>query len=71
MARKYLFQEIRDYQNKKKFIVPLLLIAGVTGLFLPILPGITIIALAVLLMFPRQGERLLEKIKSSLSFGPK
>ena len=71
MARRHLFQEIRDYQNKKKILVPALLVLGVAGLFLPILPGIALIILAILLLFPRHGEQLLQKVKSSLSFGQK
>jgi uncharacterized membrane protein YbaN (DUF454 family) len=71
MARKHLFQEIREYQVKKKFIIPMLLILGTAGLFLPVLPGIAMIVVAVLLLFPRHGEQFLQKMKRSLSFGQK
>jgi uncharacterized protein YqgC (DUF456 family) len=71
MARRKLIKEIRDFQNKKKIMIPILLILGVAGLFLPILPGIALIILAVLLLFPRHGEQLLHKVKSSFSFGQK
>lgn len=71
MARRHLFQEIREYQNKKKILVPALLVLGVAGLFLPILPGVALIILAILLLFPRHGEQLLQKVKSSLNFGQK
>ena len=71
MARKHLIQQIRDYQNKKKILVPVLLILGVAGLVLPVLPGVALIILAILLLFPRHGEQLLQKVKSSFSFGQK
>jgi uncharacterized membrane protein YbaN (DUF454 family) len=71
MARKHLFQEIRDFQNKKKLIVPALLLVGVAGLFLPVLPGVAIIALALLLLFPRRGEEILARLKRAFRFGPK
>ncbi len=63
MASKRLADEIKHFQKQKRVIVPVLLALGVVGLFLPLLPGLALLFLAVLLIFPRGGESLLQKLR--------
>lgn len=66
MTEKPLTEEIRDFQRSKKVLIPILLLVGLAGLFLPILPGVALLFLGYLLIFPRQGENFLQKIRSTL-----
>ena len=66
MSEKPLTEEIRDFQKSKKVLIPILLVVGLAGLFLPILPGVALLFLGYLLIFPRQGEDFLQKIRSIL-----
>ena len=66
MTEKPLTEEIRDFQKSKKVLIPILLVVGLAGLFLPILPGVALLFLGYLLIFPRQGEDFLQKIRSIL-----
>jgi hypothetical protein len=64
MSKKYLVDEIRDFQKNKKKLIPVLVVLGILGLFLPILPGVALLFFGFLLIFPREGENLLKKIRS-------
>ncbi len=57
-------EEIRQYQKKKtRFAIPILIL-GVLGLILPVIPGGALIVLGILLLFPLQGKRLIERIRA-------
>jgi len=64
MSKKDLVDEIRDFQKNKKKLIPVLVVLGILGLFLPILPGAALLFFCFLLIFPREGENLLKKIRS-------
>ncbi len=64
MSKEDLVDEIRDFQKNKKKLIPVLVVLGILGLFLPILPGVALLFFGFLLIFPREGENLLKKIRS-------
>ncbi len=64
MPRKSLQEEIEDFQVEKKKLIPALLVAGVAGLLLPVLPGVALIVLA---LNPRRGEEIIRKIRHFLN----
>ena len=64
MRKKDLVDEIRDFQKNKKKLIPVLVVLGILGLFLPILPGVALLFFGFLLIFPREGENLLKKVRS-------
>jgi len=64
MSKKDLVDEIRDFQKNKKKLIPVLVVLGILGLFLPILPGVALLFFGFLLIFPREGEKLLKKLRS-------
>ncbi len=64
MSKKNLVDEIRDFQKNKKKLIPVLVVLGILGLFLPILPGVALLFFGFLLIFPREGENLLKKVRS-------
>lgn len=69
MAKRYLLDEIRDFRNEKKKLIPVLLILGILGLFLPVLPGVALLFLGLVLLFPRQGNDVIRKIRSFFKKG--
>lgn len=64
MGKKDLFDEIKDFRRSKKKLIPIVVVLGILGLFLPILPGVALLFFGFLLVFPREGEALLKKIRS-------
>lgn len=57
-------EEIRQFRKRKiRFAIPILIL-GVLGLVLPIIPGMALIVLAVLLLFPLQGKKWIESIRA-------
>jgi uncharacterized protein YqgC (DUF456 family) len=64
---KPLFEEIKQFQKDKKKLVPALILLGVLGIFLPVIPGFAALALAFLLVFPRQSEKFIKKVRTSLN----
>ena len=64
MSKKNLVDEIRDFQKNKRKLIPVVIVLGVVGLFLPVLPGVALLFFGFLLIFPRDGEKLLKKIRS-------
>ena len=64
MRKKDLIDEIEDFRENKKKLIPVVIVLGILGLFLPILPGVALLFLGFLLIFPRDGEKLLKKIRS-------
>ena len=63
MIQKDLVDEIKDFRKDKKKLIPAVIVLGILGLFLPILPGIALLFFGFLLVFPREGENLLQKIR--------
>ncbi|MFQ5603059.1 MAG: hypothetical protein ACE5HS_07290 [bacterium] len=68
MKKKSLFDEIKEFNQNKKKLIPILVILGVFGLILPVLPGVLLLFLGFILLFPRQGEDFLKKIRKKLTF---
>ncbi len=62
MPRKALVDEIQTFQREKSRLIPALCVLGIAGLLLPVLPGMLFLALAFGLLFPREGERYLNKL---------
>jgi hypothetical protein len=58
-----LYDEMKKFQSEKKNYVIALIILGVLGLILPIIPGLLLIGSGIALISPKYGEALLEKIK--------
>jgi len=65
-----LYEEISKFIKTKKIIAIPLIILGLLGLILPIIPGTVFLVLAFLLLFPKDGEKLIEKIKRLLGKKP-
>lgn len=63
MSNKPLNDEIKEFQIHKKKLIPVLIIVGLLGLALPILPGVAILFLAFLLLFPKEGDNFLKRIR--------
>ena len=70
MKNRPLYEEISKFIKTKKIIAIPLIILGLLGLILPIIPGTVFLVLALLLLFPKDGEKLIEKIKRLLGKKP-
>ena len=64
MRKKDLIDEIEDFRENKKKLIPVVIVLGILGLFLPILPGVALLFFGFLLIFPKEGENLLKKVRS-------
>ncbi|MFZ5515614.1 MAG: hypothetical protein ACOY90_03185 [Candidatus Zhuqueibacterota bacterium] len=58
-----LYEEMKKFRSEKKLYSIVLLVLGVIGLVLPIIPGFLFIGLGLALLYPKQGTELLERIK--------
>jgi hypothetical protein len=56
--------DIRQFRKRKPWYGIPLLILGVAGLIIPILPGWIFIFLGILLLFPARGERIINRLKA-------
>jgi uncharacterized protein YqgC (DUF456 family) len=56
--KKPLWQEIQKFSGQKWYIALILLLLGLFGLVLPVIPGVLLIALAVFLIKPGWYEKL-------------
>ncbi len=64
MRAKKLREDIRRFQRRKKYVaIPLIIIGAILSLPLVPGPGLAIAFLGVLLLFPRQGEKMLTWMK--------
>lgn len=61
--KKPLREEIKDFQKEKNKLMPILIALGLLGLLFPILPGLALLFFAFLLVFPRQGEIFIQRIR--------
>lgn len=66
MNRKTLREEIREFQSHKQKLIPILIVVGLLGLVLPIIPGVAVLFLAFMLLFPKHGEQLLKRIRQTI-----
>ena len=64
MQKKDLVDEIKDFRQNKKKLIPVVIVLGILGLLLPILPGVALLFFGFLLIFPKEGDNLLNKIRS-------
>jgi hypothetical protein len=64
-----LFAEIKNFKQDKKKLIPILLVLGCIGIILPVVPGLVLLLLALLLIFPRQGEGIVKRLRNA--FGRK
>ena len=60
---KTLTEEIKKFQNEKKWYITVLVVLGTLGLILPFLPGILFIGLGISLINPKYGETFNKKMK--------
>lgn len=65
-SKRSLREEIRAFQKQKVRWVPFLIVFGALGLVLPILPGLALLGLALVLLWPREGEQLLRRLRRFL-----
>ena len=70
MTNRPLYREIVKFGKTKKLIAIPLIILGLAGLILPIIPGIALLVFAVMLLFPRDGDKIIQKIKQMLGKEP-
>ncbi len=61
-----LYEEIKKFQKEKKIYFVILILVGLLGLIFPVIPGIFLIGLGIVLISPKYGEVLLNKIKQWL-----
>jgi len=67
MKKKSLHEEIKQFQKEKKILVPSLLIVGVAGLIMPVIPGLAFIFLALMLIFPKQGKEAVDRFSTKFT----
>ena len=58
MQKQPLHQEMRSFRRQKKVLIPVLILLGLVGLLLPVLPGLVLLALAAALMWPGREWKL-------------
>lgn len=58
-----LIDEMKKFREEKKYYIIALFILGILGLIFPVIPGLLLIGLGIMLISPKHGEALLEKIK--------
>ncbi len=64
MRAKKLREDIRRFQKRKKYIaIPLIVIGAILSLPLVPGPGLAIVFLGILLLFPREGHKMLNWMK--------
>jgi len=59
-----LYEEMKQFQSEKKIYFLVLVLVGLLGLIVPVIPGLLLIGLGIALISPRHGTALLEKIKN-------
>lgn len=61
--KKSLYDEMKKFQDEKKYYIIVLLVLGILGLIFPVIPGLLLIGMAIALISPKHGEIFLKKIK--------
>ena len=61
--KKSIREEIRHFGKKKQWIAIPLIVLGIVGLVLPVMPGWVLIFLGSLFLFPKPTERILNWLK--------
>jgi len=56
--KKPLWQEIQKFSGRKWYLAFILLVLGLLGLVLPVIPGILLIGIAVFLIKPEWYEKI-------------
>jgi len=56
--RKKLRQEIREFRRVKIFFAIPLIIIGLLGLVLPVIPGILLIVYGIIFLFPSRNKKM-------------
>ena len=62
-----LADEMKKFREDKKYYIVALFILGILGLIFPVIPGLLLIGLGMMLISPKHGEALLEKIRKWLN----
>ena len=62
-----LIDEMKKFREEKKYYIIALFALGILGLIFPIIPGLLLIGLGIVLISPKYGEALLEKIKQGFN----
>ena len=63
--KKPLWQDIMSYTRNKNKIAVVLIIIGILGLVLPVLPGILLIAFGLFILKPEWVDKLRERVKGN------
>ena len=59
-----LVEEIRRFRKNKSFLGIGLILIGLLGFILPIIPGLFVLGLGLWLLFPRKADQFLDKLRS-------
>ena len=62
-AKKPLWQDIQVFTRQKFRIASALLLIGLAGLVLPVIPGLLLIAIALFILKPEWSHKLSKKIR--------
>ena len=65
-SSKKLFDDIKTYKSKRFLAGISLIFLGILGILLPILPGWATIFVGLVLIFPRWGKKMINKIVTLL-----
>jgi len=57
-------EEMRDFKKKKVWLAVPLILVGILGLILPVIPGIALILFGVMLLFPKSGQKIKDWFRS-------
>jgi len=62
-------KEIRGFRKWRMLFGPILMLGGILGLFLPVLPGLLLLFLGFALVFPRAAENFMDAVRHVLRWG--
>lgn len=65
MNKKYsLYEEMKEFNKRKKLYATILLVMGIFGLIFPVIPGLLFIGVAIALFSPQLASAFINKMKS-------
>jgi uncharacterized protein YqgC (DUF456 family) len=65
MKKKHsLYEEMQEFNKRKKLYAMILLVIGIFGLIFPVIPGLLFIGFAIALFSPQLASALVAKVKS-------